>query len=189
MRLLFNCDRALALIAADASICPPAEALSERQPIRTEAVRLEAPGERSFDKVDAGRDAPLTRLAELIRGAVVGEPVELELVLAVNTVGWSPSGSFAHRDEAVALIEQSVSSLAVEEFHIDVLRWCDPLAFAAWRLRARQPGPLLINDDVLVEATNRPVLLTGATLAEIRFDQSPRSRPTSTTPRSSSRSS
>ena len=66
-------------------------------------------------------------LETLIRTLVVGEAAELHLILAVDAVGWSPSGSFTRRDEAVALTQQPVSSLAVDVFRVEALCWCEPL--------------------------------------------------------------
>ena len=106
-----------------------------------------------------------------MRATVVGEPVELHLALAADAVGWSPSGAFTYRDQAVTLSLESVSSLVVEEFHIESLSWDDPVVSAEWRLVARQSEPLLIDEDILVEPTDRLVLLFGATIAEIRCDR------------------
>ena len=110
-------------------------------------------------------------LETLIRTLVVGEAAELYRVLAVDAVGWSPSGSFTRRDEAVALTQQPVSSLAVDVFRVEALCWCEPLVFAGWSLQARQVNALLFNEDVLVEATGRTVELDGTTIARIEGDR------------------
>ena len=121
-------------------------------------------------------DGPIdeTRTGELetvIRTLVVGEAAELYLVLAPDAVGWSPSGSFTRRDEAVALTQQPVSSLTVDAFRVEALCWREPLVFAAWSLKARQVGALLIHEDVLLEATGRTVELEGTTIARMDRDR------------------
>ena len=110
-------------------------------------------------------------LQTLIRTLVVGEASELCLILAVDAVGWSPSGSFARRDEAVKLTQQPASSLAVDVFRVEALCWSEPVVFAGWSLQARQVNALLFNEDVLVEATGRTVELDGTTVARIEGDR------------------
>ncbi len=169
MRLLLNCDRALTHIAADASrqsrLHPTGDAA---RPIDTSGTPRDL---RNGCPPDPEAGPLHTRLEELVRATVVGEPAELHLALAADAVGWSPSGAFTYRDEAVTLSLESVSSLVVEEFHVESLSWQDPLVSAEWRLVARQSEPLLINEDILVEPTDRLVLLPGATFAEIRHDR------------------
>ena len=112
-------------------------------------------------------EARTEELETLIRTLVVGEAAELCPVLTPDAVGWSPSGSFTRRDEAVALTQQPVSSLAVDEFRVEALCWCEPLVFAGWSLQARQVNALLFNEDALLEATGRAVELDGTTIARI----------------------
>jgi hypothetical protein len=168
MHLRFNCDRVLAHIAADATRRPP-----------------RPPGEvlRSLDLSQASRRAtdshpPLpeadrlhTRLGELVRVAVVGEPDELHLALADGAVGWSPTGAFTSRDQAVGARIEAASCLAVDAFRIVSLSWHEPWLGAEWRLVARQSEPLLICEDILVEGSDRLVHLCGATIAQIRHDR------------------
>ena len=169
MHLLFNCDRALAHVAADASL------RSRLHDVRGKPRPVDAAGTPTR-LPDVHRPVPEAdplheRLGALVRATVVGEPVELHLALAADAVGWSPSGAFTYRDQAVTLSLESASSLVVEEFHIESLSWQDPLVSAEWRLVARQSEPLLIDEDILVEPTNRLVVLYGATIAEIRCDR------------------
>ena len=155
MRLLLNCERPLTHVAAAAArsrgtVVPSAEG-------RPDADLIVA-GAATWERMDADGRAEETRTAELetvIRTLVVGEAAELYLVLAADAVGWSPSGSFTRRDEAVALTQQPASSLTVDAFRVETLCWREPLVFAAWSLKARQVGALLIHEDVLLEGTGR----------------------------------
>ena len=158
MHLLFNCDRALAHVAADASL---RSRLKDVGGAATSARHVGCSTALAQSRTIALRAAdPLhERLGELVRATVVGEPVELHLALAADAVGWSPSGAFTYRDQAVTLSLESVSSLVVEEFHIESLSWQEPMVSAEWRLVARQSEPLLIDEDILVEPNDRLVVL------------------------------
>jgi hypothetical protein len=170
VRLLLNCERPLTYVAADAArsgraIAPPSPAQFHADPIIVgPAAWADMGGDGLADETKAAT------LETIIRTLVVGEAAELCRVLAPDAVGWSPSGSFRRRDEAVALTQQPVSSLTVDAFRVEPLFWCEPVVFAGWSLKARQVGALLINEDVLVEATGRTVELAGATIARMQDD-------------------
>jgi hypothetical protein len=167
--LFFNCDRALAHVAADAA---RRSCLNENGRTNGPSVTFDTGSQRTDACSSRGAPDPLyARLAELVRATVVGEPVELHLALAADAVGWSPSGAFTYRDQAVALSLECASSLVVEEFRIESLSWQDPLVSAEWRLVARQSEPLLIDEDILVEPTDRAIRLVGATIATVRRDR------------------
>ena len=166
MRLLVNCERALTQVAvkaarSGASVASPTSDRLASGRVATSTAWAGMDGEASIDEARA------EELETLIRTLVVGEAAELYPVLAVDAVGWSPSGSFTGRDEAVALTRQPVSSLAVDVFRVETLCWCDPVVFAGWSLQARQVNALLFNEDVLHEATGRTVELDGTTIARV----------------------
>ena len=171
MRLLLNCERPLTHVAADAARCLGTVACDAGDVphvdrfIAAAAALHEMGGDGPTGEPRSGE------LEILIRTLVVGEAAELDLLLAPDAVGWSPSGSFTRRDEAVALTQQPVSSLAVDAFRVEALCWCEPLVFAVWSLEARQVGALLISEDVLLEPTGRTVGLEGTTFARLRGDR------------------
>jgi hypothetical protein len=170
VRLLVNCERLLTHVAAGAARSGASLAPSVPDPpvARPSAGSAAWAGMGSHTPIDEAR---AEELETLIRTLVVGEAAELCVVLAVDAVGWSPSGSFTRRDEAVALIQQPVSSLAVDAFRVETLCWCEPLVFAGWSLQARQVNALLFNEDVLLEATGRTVELGGTTIARVEADR------------------
>ncbi|MGZ4710608.1 MAG: hypothetical protein ACXWBN_17885 [Acidimicrobiales bacterium] len=170
MRLLVNCERLLTHVAVEAarsgaSLAPSAPGPPVAKPSAGSAAWAGMGGHTPIDEARA------EELETLIRTLVVGEAAELCAVLAVDAVGWSPSGSFTRRDEAVALIQQPVSSLAVDAFRVETLCWCEPLVFAGWSLQARQVNALLFNEDFLLEATGRTVELGGTTIARVEADR------------------
>jgi len=166
VRLLLNCERPLTQVAVQSARvrCTAAPSTTGRLPT--------GPSEGSAAWAGMAGDVPIDearaeQLETLVRTLVVGEAAELYLVLAVDAIGWSPSGSFTRRDEAVALTQQPVSSLAVDAFRVETLCWCEPVVFAGWSLHARQVNALLFNEDVLLEATGGTVELEGTTIARI----------------------
>jgi hypothetical protein len=119
-------------------------------------------GGRSLD------DSMVRHLLFVIRVAVVGGPDQLGEALTEDVRGWSPALTFETRAEAEGALHDRVTSLTVLSFEVDALFWAEPLAFAEWRLDATVDDPLLVADDVLVEARGRPLSLAGATVAELR---------------------
>ncbi len=168
MRLRFNCDRALAHIAADAMRWSRLHYPGDVVPVVPSL-----PRSQSTDAYSPPPDAsPLhVRLGELVRATTVGDPAELRRALAAEAVGWSPAGTFTYRDEAVRQSLEEVSSLEVEEFRVVTLSWHDPWLSAEWHLVARHSEPLLISEDILIDPTERLIRLPGATIAEIRHDR------------------
>ena len=170
MRLLLNCERPLTHVAVEAARSGPGDASTLPGRIAAGAFASSAAwaGLDGYAPIDETR---AEKFKALIRTLVVGEAAELCQVLTPDAVGWSPSGSFTRRDEAVALAQQPVSSLAVDLFRVETLCWCEPLVFGGWSLRARQVNALLINEDILLEGTRRTVELDGTTIARIEGDR------------------
>lgn len=168
MRLVLNCERPLTQVAMNAVMGTPAP--STAGPARTH----HGAGVDAWNGMegDMRMDEPSTlKLESWIRTLVVGEAAQLDQLLAANAAGWSPSGSFARRDEAVELAQQPLSSLAVDTFHVETLCWCTPVLFAGWSLLARQVDALLLYEDILLEATGRTVGLDGTTVARIEAEK------------------
>ena len=85
-----------------------------------------------------------------------------------DVVGWSPyasvSGLAAVADLA-ALRETAFSNVVI------MFRGLDEVgnkAFAEWVIEADHSGPLVLDEDVVLEATGRHVRLAGATVADFR---------------------
>ncbi len=116
-------------------------------------------------------DERFAALAEVLTAALIGPAHALGHALADDGVGWCPTYSFRSRVEAFAALDGAEESLAVHHFQVDQLWWLDPIAVATWRLVARVDVPLLVADDLLVEPSDRPVLLDGVTIAEVATDR------------------
>lgn len=173
MLLLFNSTR-LTEVAADSvrgrhgSENPPAASpwRQAHPPSAASVGALPNCGVRENTPSAAG---PIRKhLQSIIEVAVVGEPGPLGDALTEDAAGWSPTFSFASRAEAETALQEQVPALTVLTFELDGLFWAEPVACAEWRLDATVADPLLVADDVLVEAQGRPLSLAGATVVRLR---------------------
>jgi hypothetical protein len=169
MLLLFNADRTLAQLAADAALIESVGRVRDRPWRRRESMRTTASTDQQFAASPVSRTATETKTCEdltrLMRIAIVGDPETLHEALTDDAHGWSPTLVFSSRAEAEAALADREHPLSVLEFGIDRLCWSDTLVFAEWNLRASLQAPLLIGDDILVEAEDGNVSLVGATVA------------------------
>lgn len=161
-RLPFGANRPATLAVATAARgdAPPC-VLSDR-----DAAHAGLPSGAASAALAAG-DEGFDHLAEVLTTAFIGPPHALGHALADDGVGWCPTYSFRSRIEAFAVLGGAEESLAVHHFAVDRLWWLDPIAVATWRLVARVDVPLLVADDLLVEPSDRPVVLDGVTIAEV----------------------
>lgn len=168
MHWKFSADRLLTLLASTSATGPGQHATGGQRWTGTAELRPTPPPEPMPDGQALGVDDVWRRaLAELVRLALVGDPDLLCDALTSDAAGWSPTGSFASRAEAEEQRREHATSLTVEQFTVDRLWWCDPIAFTEWRLVAIHNAPLLVADEVLIEASGHAVTLVGASLATI----------------------
>lgn len=165
---LFNADRPISRVAARA--VHPARPIQNRGlPWRTGRAPASLPFPSGEGSVDEGPHRAL--LEHLITTALFGDADKLPTVLTDDARVWSPSVCFSSAAEARSLLGDNPSTLAVSQFRFDRLSWAAPCAVAEWRLTAQHVEPLLIGDDVLIEGSDAPVTLVGASIAELRGDR------------------
>lgn len=175
MHLRFNTDRLLARLAAEASQTSSADAPFDRERPWQLAPTIQTPGTPTpLDRAaaDTGQlaagDPRRVRLEAAIRATVVGDPGAAGRVLTADAACWSPSLSFTSRSEAEDALAAQPGALAVEEFRVGSLWWCDPVAIAEWHVDASLAGPLLVGDEVLVDRPGQRVDVCGASIAAFR---------------------
>jgi ketosteroid isomerase-like protein len=98
--------------------------------------------------------------------AEVGGSADLSTLFTDDVVGWSPYASVSGLTAVLALSE--LRELAFSNVVI-MLRGLDEVgnkAFAEWVIEADHTGPLVLDEDAVVEATGRRVVLAGATMAD-----------------------
>lgn len=167
MLLLFNVNRRLARLAADASQIEAAALIHGRPWCRTDRDRsTSTPRPGATGRTAASIDNP--RLSRALEIAIVGRADQLCEALTADASGWSPTLSFSSRLEAEDALRDEAASLTVNEFHINGLWETGSRAFAEWQVEATLVTPLLIGDDVLIEPCDNRVVLNGGTVVNQR---------------------
>ena len=87
-----------------------------------------------------------------------------------DVVGWWPNFGIASRRELEMVMADQDHALA--DVRITSFGFCvgDDRVAAEWLLTGQHSEPMLLGDDVLVEPTNRQVVLAGVTLAHVGRD-------------------
>ena len=122
-------------------------------------------------------------LLKALEAEVGGASADLGTLFTDDVVGWSPYASVSglpDLTELSALREFAFSNTVV------MFRGLDEVgnrAFAEWLIEADHTGPLVLDEDAVLEPTGRHVRLAGVTVADFREGRSGRSGRTSTTSR------
>jgi ketosteroid isomerase-like protein len=115
---------------------------------------------------------PTDLLTTALRAVLLGEAVDVVALFTEDLATWSPTiatTSRAELVEALAAVDDLGDALSDVVLSIDSLVVvADVGVIAEWRLGADHTGPLLIGDDLLVEASGRRIELAGASFAELR---------------------
>lgn len=169
-RLPFGAHRRLTRVAADArrATTIPAGPRATSDP---GGRRVPTPGVGRWDTELAVGDGRREALTHAVAATVVGPPRDLVDVLSHDATGWCPGFTFTSRADACRALSDAADSLAVHRFAADHLWWFDPVAVVEWILEASVDTPLLVDDDVLVEADRRRLSLRGVSIAELHDDR------------------
>jgi ketosteroid isomerase-like protein len=103
-----------------------------------------------------------------LEAEVGSESVDLGTLFTDDVVGWSPYASVSGLTavaELSALREIAFSNVVI------LLRGLDEVgnrAYAEWLIEADHTGPLVLDDDVVLEPTGRHVQLPGVSVADFR---------------------
>jgi ketosteroid isomerase-like protein len=103
-----------------------------------------------------------------LEAEVGGASVDLGDLFTDDVTGWSP---YASVSGLTGLIELSVLRELAFANVVIMFRGLDEVgnrAFAEWVIEADHTGPLVLDEDVVVEATGRHVQLAGMTVADFR---------------------
>jgi ketosteroid isomerase-like protein len=107
-------------------------------------------------------------LADALNAEVGAASVDLKTLFTDDVTGWSPyatvSGLAALADLA-ALREAAFSDVVITFRGLDEV---GNKAFAEWVVEADHTGPLVLDEDSVLEATGRHVQLPGVTVADFR---------------------
>ena len=107
-------------------------------------------------------------MVKALEAEVGSDSVDLGTLFTDDVVGWSPYATVVGLPalaELSALRELAFSNVVI------LLRSVDEVgnrAYAEWLIEADHTGPLVLDDDVVLEATGRHVQLAGVSVADFR---------------------
>jgi hypothetical protein len=107
-------------------------------------------------------------MVKALEAEVGSASVDLGTLFTDDVVGWSP---YATVSGLIALAELSALREIAFSNVVILLRGIDEVgnrANAEWLIEADHTGPLVLDDDVVVEPTGRHVQLAGVSVADFR---------------------
>jgi len=110
-------------------------------------------------------------LVGALEAAVTGDASNLAQNFTDDVVGWSPNLVVSSRAELAEEWGERHDALSNIVISFDAVYLVGDNAIAEWRLGADHTGPLVVDDDVVLEPTGARIVLAGATFAEFRGDQ------------------
>ncbi len=115
----------------------------------------------------SGRASAMRRLLD---ATVTGDRATLADLLTADVTAWSPSLFVTSRDELLAAFEQQEDAFSGIEVRVHGLDQVGDKAIVEWHVAVDHTGPLVVDDDLVIEPTGRRVHLSGATIAEFDGD-------------------
>jgi len=118
--------------------------------------------------MSASREALFTKAMGVL---LTGDVDHLDELFTEDVVGWSPILAVSSRQELAAAVadrEEGLSNVAVEIAAIDTV---GDKVIIEWRMSADHTGPLSIDEDLVVDATNAHLVLAGAAFGQFRGDK------------------
>jgi hypothetical protein len=107
-------------------------------------------------------------MVKALEAEVGSADVDLSTLFTDDVVGWSPYASVSGLTalaELSALRDIAFSNVVIGLRSVDEV---GNRVYAEWLIEADHTGPLVLDDDVVVEATGRHVLLPGVSVADFR---------------------
>jgi ketosteroid isomerase-like protein len=103
-----------------------------------------------------------------LEAAATGDHSLISDTFTEDVVGWSPNLSVSSRDELEAELADRDQSLSDVELVCSATAVGADRVVAEWVVSATHVGPLVLDDEVVLEPSNQEVVLAGATFAELR---------------------
>jgi ketosteroid isomerase-like protein len=110
-------------------------------------------------------------LVQALEAAVTGDDSALDQTFTEDVVGWSPNLAVTSRAELAEEFGDRHDALSNIVIAFDAIYIIGDNAIAEWRVSADHTGPIVVDDDLQLDATGRTIVLAGATFAEFRGDQ------------------
>jgi ketosteroid isomerase-like protein len=109
-------------------------------------------------------------LVQALEAAVTGDDSALDQTFTEDVVGWSPNLAVTSRAELAEEFGDRHDALSNIVIAFDAIYIIGDNAIAEWRSSADHTGPIVVDDDLQLDATGRTIVLAGATFAEFRDD-------------------
>ena len=93
---------------------------------------------------------------------------DLGMLFTDDVVGWSPQMSVSGLTGLAVLADERETAFSNVALVFRGLDEVGNRAFAEWVIEADHTGPLVLDEDVVLEATGRHVTLPGVTVADFR---------------------
>jgi ketosteroid isomerase-like protein len=113
-----------------------------------------------------------TPRAEVVRqvllAGLTGEVGDLAELFTEDVVGWTPNltvSSLAEIETSFGARDEMLSNVELDLRSVDVL---GDKVIVEWQVAADHTGAMAVDDDLVIEATGRRILLAGVMVAEFR---------------------
>jgi ketosteroid isomerase-like protein len=110
-------------------------------------------------------------MLRLLQAAVTGDRESMADLVTGDVTGWSPNLFVTSRDDLLAALERRDDSFSGIEVQVQALDQVGDKAIAEWHVAVDHTGPLVVDDDLLIEPTGRRLHISGATVAEFDGDR------------------
>jgi ketosteroid isomerase-like protein len=107
-------------------------------------------------------------MLKALEAEVGSASVDLDTLFTDDVVGWSPYATvsgLAELAELAALRDLAFSNMVIQVRSLDEV---GNKAYAEWLIEADHTGPLVLDEDEVLEATGRHVQLAGVSVADFR---------------------
>ena len=105
-------------------------------------------------------------MERLLEASVTGDGDAIADLVTADVTGWSPNLFVTSRDDLLAALEERDESFSGIEVEVRALDHVGDKAFAEWHVAVDHTGPMVVDDDLVLEPTGRRLHLSGATVAE-----------------------
>jgi ketosteroid isomerase-like protein len=110
-------------------------------------------------------------LLKALEAEVGGASVDRATLFTDDVVGWSPIATVSGLTDLVELAADRETTFSNVVIMFRGLDEVGNKAFAEWLVEADHTGPMVLGEDVVLEATGRRVRLAGVTVADFRGEK------------------
>ena len=105
-------------------------------------------------------------MRRLVDAALTGDREAMADLVTVDVIGWSPNLFVTSRDDLLASLDRTDEPFSDIEITVRALDQVGDKAIAEWHVAVDHTGPLVVDDDLVIQPTGRRLHLSGATVAE-----------------------